>query len=205
LGTLVLTTAIVVLCTALPLTTDWGKEAAFQQQISQMEAFGMQVSDQMYDRMRQGMGAAPYTTGGTVLVAAPLIAVVISALLWAVFNAAMGGDASFKQIFAIVVHAGVISALGAIFTAAINVARGTMASSAANLSVLLPMVDEKSFLGRLLGMMDFFLIWWIFVLAVGLAVLYKRRTQPIAIALFGAYAVIALIVSTVMSRLGGGA
>ena len=30
-------------------------------------------------------------------------------------------------------------------------------------------------------MIDLFLIWQLFVLAIGLAVLYRRRTQPIAI------------------------
>jgi len=52
-------------------------------------------------------------------------------------------------------------------------------------------------------MIDIFVVWWVFVLAVGVAVLYRRRTQPIAIGLFGVYAVIALAVATIMSRLGG--
>jgi hypothetical protein len=65
------------------------------------------------------------------------------------------------------------------------------------------MVDEKSFVGRLLGMADLFVIWWLVVLAIGIAVLYRRRTQPIAIALLGLYAVIALAVATFMSGAGG--
>jgi hypothetical protein len=91
------------------------------------------------------------------------------------------------------------------FTAPINFARGTMSSSAANLGALLPMIDEKTFLGRLLGTVDLFIIWWLFVLAIGLAVLYRRRTQPIAITLFVVYGVIALCIAAVRSRLGGGA
>ena len=38
-------------------------------------------------------------------------------------------------------------------------------------------------------MIDLFLIWWLLVLAIGLAVLYRRKTQPIALALYGVYAV----------------
>jgi hypothetical protein len=34
-------------------------------------------------------------------------------------------------------------------------------------------------------------------------VLYKRRTQPIAMSLFAVYAVIALVGAAIMSRLGG--
>jgi len=52
-------------------------------------------------------------------------------------------------------------------------------------------------------MVDLFLIWWILALAIGLAVLFRRRTQPIAMSLFAVYAVIALGAAAIMSRLGG--
>jgi hypothetical protein len=201
-GMLALTTIALAVLTAAPMMTKAGQEAALETQVSQMEAFGVEVSDEMYARMEQGMGRAPYTTAGGVLGVSPLFAVIIAGILFAVFNAAMGGEASFKQIFTVVVHAGVISVLGQLFTAPINLARGTM-GSATNLGVLLPMVDEKSFAGRLLGMIDLFMIWYVIVLAIGLAVLYRRRTQPIAMTLLGTYAVIALVFAAVMSRMGG--
>ena len=89
----------------------------------------------------------------------------------------MGGEASFKQVLAVVAHAGAVSALSSVFTGPLNYFRGAM-GSATNLGVLLPMIDEKSFVGRLLGMTDLFIIWWLVVLAIGLGVLYRRRTQP---------------------------
>lgn len=199
---LALTTVAIAILTAAPMTTKAGQEAALETQVAQMEAFGVEVNEEMYARMEQGMGRAAYTTAGGVIVMAPLMAVIIAGILFAVFNAAMGGEASFKQVFAVVVHAGVISVLGQLFTAPVNFLRGTM-GSATNLAVLLPMIDEKSFLGRLLGMIDLFVIWYVIVLAIGLAVLYRRRTQPIAMTLLGAYAVIALVVAAVMSRMGG--
>jgi hypothetical protein len=76
--------------------------------------------------------------------------------------------------------------------------------SATNLSVMLPMLEDGSFFARLAGMIDVFIIWWLVVLAIGLAVLYRRRTQPIAVTLFSIYAAIALVASAVMSRMGGG-
>lgn len=202
-GMLATTTLLVALFTVLPMTTEEGKQAALDQQVSQMEAFGMQVGEEQYERMRKGMDVALYTTAGSILVFAPLMALIISGLLFAVFNAAMGGDASFKQVLAVVASAGVISAVGAMFTGPLNYFRGAM-GSATNVGVLLPMVDDKSFVGRLLGMTDLFIIWWLIVLAIGLAVLYRRRTQPVAIALLGVYAVIALCIAAVMSSFGGG-
>ena len=42
------------------------------------------------------------------------------------------------------------------------------------------------------------------MLAIGLAVLYRRKTQPIAITLFGIYAVIAVVHRGVHEQLGHG-
>ena len=56
-----------------------------------------------------------------------------------------------------------------------------------------------------MGMIDVFIIWWLLVNAIGLAVLYKRRTAPIFWSLFGVYIAIALIVAGVTRSLSGGA
>jgi hypothetical protein len=199
LGMLVLVTVVVAICSALPLTTDAGKEAGLRTQVEFMEGMGMQVSDQQYEAMRRQSAIAPYTTAGSTLVVVPLFTLVVAGILFVVFNIA-GGGASFKQLFAVLVHAGVISMLGQLFTGPLNYFRGAV-SSATNLAVLLPMVDPKSFAGRLLAATDLFLIWYIAVLAIGLAVLYKRRTQPIAITLYAIYAVIVLGIAAVMSSL----
>lgn len=203
LGMLALTVAIIAVSAVLPMTTEEGKQAALDQQVSQMESFGRQVDDAQYERMRKGMELAPYFAVGGVLVISPIVVLIMSGILFAVFNAAMGGDASFKQLFAVVVSAGAISATGAAFTGVLNYFRGAV-GGATNLGVLLPMLDEKSFVGRLLGMVDLFIVWWLIALAIGLGVLYRRRTQPIAAGLFACYAVIALVAAAVLSRLGGG-
>ena len=54
---------------------------------------------------------APFVGYGTVigiLCFVPLLYVVVSGILFAIFNAGMGGNATFKQVFAVVVHSGVI-------------------------------------------------------------------------------------------------
>jgi hypothetical protein len=202
LGMLVLTTVITAVCAALPMTTDAGKEAALRSQVEGMESFGMTISDQQYEGMRRQMAMAPYTTGGFIVVIGPIMAVVFSAILFVIFNVALGGEASFKQMFTVYIHAGAIMTLQQLFTGPLNYFRGAV-TGATNLSVLLPMIDPKSFLGRVLAMTDLFIIWYVLVLAIGLAVLYKRRTQPIAITLYAIYAVIVFGVAAVMSRLGG--
>ena len=201
-GMLALTTVIVAIFSALPMTTEAGRQAALDQQVQQMQSFGMTVNDQMYEQMEKRSASMPYTTGISVLIVSPIIGVIIAGILFAIFNAAMGGEASFKQVFAILAHAGAISALSTLFSGVVNYFRGSM-GSVANLGALLPMLAENSFAGRLLGMVDVFLIWYIVVLAIGLGVLYRRRTQPIAISLLGVYAAIAIVVALIKSRVGG--
>ena len=198
LGMLVLVMLIVALGQALPLTTEAGKEAALRTQVEWMESLGMQVSNQAYEAMRSRMSMAPITTPIGVLIFGPVMEIVFAGILFVVFNVAMGGGASFKQMFTVLVHSSVISALQQLFTGPLNYFRGSV-SSATNLAVLLPMIEAKSFLGRVLAGTDLFMIWRLLVLAIGLAVLYKRRTQPIAITMLGIYAVIILGFAAIMS------
>jgi hypothetical protein len=161
------------------------------------------VSEQQYQGMEKMAPFVGYMTMVFFLLVGPVFLAIISGILFAVFNAALGGDASFKQVFTVAVHAGPIGLLGQLFTVPLNYLRGTMSSST-NLGVLAQsMLDDSSFIAKLLSMIDIFIIWQVVVLSIGLAVLYRRRTQPIATSLFVLYAVIAVIVAFV--RRGAGA
>jgi hypothetical protein len=200
-GMLALTTVLAAFFTALPMTTDAGKQAAIDNNIQQIQSFGVQVNDQMVEQMQKGAGRMPYTTGISVLVVAPIIAVILSGILFAIFNAALGGEASFKQVMTVYVHAGAVSTLSAVLSGAVNYFSGRV-GSVTNLGALMPMLPEKSFGAHLLGTVDIFLVWYIIVLAIGLGVLYKRRTQPIAISLLSVYGVIAFVIALLKSRGG---
>jgi hypothetical protein len=144
-----------------------------------------------------------YVTMVSMLIFMPLMVVILAGILYAIFNAALGGTATFKQVLAVVVHAGPIGVLSQLFTVPLNYARGTMTSASSLYVLVQSFVEETSFTGRLLGMIDIFLVWQLIVLSIGLAVLYRRRTQPIATSLFVVYAVIAVVVAFI--RRGAGA
>ena len=200
LGITLITAGIMAVFASLPLTTPEGKQAYIDQSVKAVEQFGFEVNDQMYAGFQKSAERAVITTAISVLVFVPLSSVIAAGILFAIFNAALGGTARFKQLFAVVVHSGVISALGAAFTGLINYMRGSMDSTVANLGAALPMLPEGSFVANFAGMIDVFRIWGVIVTAMGLAVLYRRRTQPIATTLFVIYAVIAIAVAAFMSR-----
>jgi hypothetical protein len=121
----------------------------------------------------------------------PIMWAVIAGLLFLVFGVLSGGRATFKQIYAVVVHSSVISALGTLFLTPLNYVRES-ATSATNLGVFLPFLPDGSFLARVAGMADLLLIWWLINLSIGVGVTYKRKTGGVALVLFGVYAVIAV-------------
>jgi hypothetical protein len=202
LGMLALIILVTIACTGWFQSTTIGRQATLDEATRRIESFGVKLSDQQYQQMEQQILNAPVwrlvlqSTAGVVIVT-PLILLLLAGILFAAF-AVMGGDASFKQLFAVVVHANAITVVQQLFITPLNYARESL-TSATNLAVFFPMLDEGSFPARLLGMIDLFRVWWVMLLAVGLAVLYRRRTRSIALALFSVYAVLALAIATVMA------
>jgi hypothetical protein len=184
------------------LSTDVGKAAMLDQQIKGMESFGMKVDDVMYQRIEQGLDRARYTGPIFQAVFLALAGLIVSGIAFAVFTAIMGGNATFKQVFAIVVHSGVVITLAQIFGFPLAYARETM-SGATNLAVFLPFLDENSFPARFLGSIDLFQLWWLISLSIGLGVLYRRKTGSIATGTIAVYVFIALVIAAIKTAFSG--
>jgi hypothetical protein len=198
LGVLLVTLFLTVGSSVAFFSTDVGKNALLDQQERSMRSMGMQLNDAQYAQMQQRMTSPimPAISAAGQLVLLPIVSVIFAGIILAVFNAIMGGNASFKQAFALVVHSQWLSALATLFMYPIDYAKQSM-SSPTNLAVFLPFLDEGSFVARLLGSIDLFRLWWIVNLAIGLGVLYKRRTGPIATTMLVIYAVIALCIAAI--------
>jgi hypothetical protein len=196
-GVLFVVSLVGGLAQGLPQLTERGRAATLEMQVQQMEQWGFTVDDEMYQQLEQ-RSRSPMSAAFTIVasfVGFPFFAVIMTVLLWGVFNSILGGTATFKHVMAVLVHSLVISTLGAAFAAPIMYARGVMGSSVANVGAFLPMLDETSFLAKFLGMIDLFLVWWLVVLAIGLAALYKRKSGGIATGLFVFYGIIIVAIA----------
>ena len=184
------------------MSTDIGRNALLDQQISQSEAYGRRMNQAQIDQLEKI--SAYYVYGAPViqLVSLSLGGLLIAGIAFAVFNAALGCDATFKQVFAVVAHSGVVLAVLSLFTAPLAYARESL-SSATNLAVFLPFLDESSFAARLLGSIDLIYIWWMLSLAIGLGVLYRKRTGPIATTMLAVYAAIGVIIAAIKTASTG--
>jgi hypothetical protein len=198
--------AVTLLLTAVAwfafLSTPTGQQAYVDQQLQTMEAWGQTITPEAQQALKAQAPFMRWVNAGATVVIGPLIVVVIASVLYGVFAAILGGGATYKQTLAVVVHAGVVSTLGFLGTMALNFSRETM-SSATNLGVFVQMLPEDSFLVRFLGMIDLVWVWYLIVLAIGLGVLYRRKTSTIAMGFFAVYLVVALGIAGVRSALGG--
>jgi Yip1 domain len=202
LGVLAVVIAVLIAATFAFLSTEVGQAASLENQVQQMQAFGGTVNDAQYARMERMAPYSKYFAAVIQLVTLPLFALVVAGIAFAVFNAILGGDATFKHVYAIVAHSGVILIVQALFALPMAYARETM-SSAANLGVFFPFLEENTFAARMLGSIDLFLVWWIVSLSIGLGVLYRRRTGPIATTTLLLYVAIGLIIAAIKTAASG--
>ena len=196
----------IVAGTAL-MATDSGRLAALDAARSQFKSFGINLPPEAEAKMETDLMEMPLWRMGLSasfgqIVAGVLMPLIIAGVFLLVFNIMLGGDATFKQVFATVVHANPVLLVGALFTTPLMYFRGSM-TGVTNLAVFMPMLDESSFLAKLLGSVDLIRVWWVVVLAIGLGVLYKRKTGPIATALFVVYGIIAVIIAAVTAGRAG--
>jgi hypothetical protein len=182
-------------------STDVGRQATLDETLRKSEAFGFKLEGAAYDSVRKSI-MEPSTLrvafSAVTMVVAPLVMwAILAGILFLVF-ASTGGQAAFKQVFAVVVHSSVVSAVGTIIMTPVNYFRESL-SSATNLGVFLPFLPEGNFFARLAGMVDVFVVWWVMVLAIGLAVCYRKKTRNVAAGLFAVYGVIAIAFAAIMA------
>jgi Yip1-like protein len=184
------------------MSTEVGRNAVIDQQITQSEAYGRHLNQQQLDTIERISHYYAYFTPVLQLVSLGFGSLLIAGIAFAIFNALLGGDATFKQAYAVIVHSGVVLAALSLFSTPLAYARQTL-SSATNLGVFVPFLDDASFAARLLGSIDLIYVWWMVSVAIGLGVLYRRRTGPIATTLLAIYVVIGLVIAAIKTAASG--
>lgn len=202
LGAMVAVVVVVGGSNGALLSTARGQQMMLEESIAGMESFGITVSDDMYAQISQGSDFAAYSTAAGAAVGFPVLVLALTAGVWMLGWVVFGAGAQFKVLYAVVTHVGAVSIVQQLFGVPLNYVRGAM-NSPSTLAVFFPMLEEGTFTQRTLGLVDVFVIWQLFVLSTGVAVLYKRRTRPIATTFYLLYAVIAVGGGAGLSRIGG--
>jgi hypothetical protein len=199
----VLSAAFVVTAaaSAIVLNTETGQLALLDQWERQAAAFGHSLTDAEYGSLAE---ASRHGTGYAVLMAlaiGPVLVTALSALFFFTFRAA-SSTVTYRQVLAVVAHAGVILALRQIVAAPVTYVSETL-TSPLTLGLFFRMFDEASPAARFFGIIDLFVVWWVFVLAIGMSVLYRRPARRLAGVFVGAYVTLAIVLTAAMAATGG--
>ena len=191
------------------LLTRVGRLAALDQAVRQLESLGATITDRRYAELRHLQVYRPLISAVTIIVGWPMMWMFAAFIFRAIgdrFHARVPGAGerrvTFAQSLTVVVHASSVLAVRAVVAAPVNYARESLGGST-SLGVLLPVFGETTFAARLFGAVDLFLVWWVVLIAMGLSILYRTRTLPIARWLLGAYAAGAAALALTQALRGG--
>lgn len=202
LDVLLLATMAGFLANAALFQTEIGKLALLDQWERTAIAFSGSVGPEQYAQLQSMTEQGAAYAFITALASGPLLVFGLSIVLLGVLRALLNTPARFTQVLGIVSHAGVILALRQVVAAPIAYASESLASPT-SLVRFAGIIDESSPVARFLGVIDLFVVWWIVVLAVGIAALAHRRVRPVALAFTGAYVVLAVLLAITMALTGG--
>ena len=184
------------------LLTDVGRLAALDQQVRQLESFGVRVTDDTYADLREWAPYRPALSGAIILIGWPLLWASAAAMAKAIGERIFRRGVEYSQVLAVVVHASAVLALRSVVAAPVNYARESL-GGATSLTAVLPSFSESAFPARLLGAVDIFVLWWMALVAIGLGMLYGARALPIARWLLGVYAGGAALLAVTQGVRGG--
>lgn len=121
------------------------------------------------------------------IVVTPIIYLILGGVFIFVGNVILGGEAKFKTAFSVLCWSGVITLLSSLVTIPLMLARGDMVSPTS--LAFLAGDDKESPLFFLFSQIDLFYIWWLTIVGVGFAAVYKLANQKGIITVFACWAV----------------
>jgi hypothetical protein len=126
----------------------------------------------------------------------------ISAVLYFVFNVLLGGGSSFKRVLSVFSYSSLIAIPQAIVKIPLTFAKQT-ADIQTSLAIFLSPDSKDTFLYRVLSGFDIFTLWQVILIALGLAVMYKytmKKTFNVVLILW----ILLIVVGAGVSGLFGG-
>jgi hypothetical protein len=132
------------------------------------------------------------------IIGPPIMLAIVSGVFLFVGNVILGGKTSFKKVLSVTAWSWLIFSLAGLVMLPLVLSQETMQISF-SLATFMSEESKNTFLYLFLKKVEIFTIWWIAIYSIGLGVIYKAKTQKMAIAV----GVVYLIYAVVGSALGG--
>jgi hypothetical protein len=185
-----------------------GMERIVRMSIEQSGRASSMSPDQMDQAVRQGAkyGAIFAHIGGVVV--PPIALLIVAALGLLIVNLILGAQAKFKTVFSLICYANLVTLLGALMAVAVILFGdpdhfNTQNPMPANVGFFLNPREVSKPLYSLATSADIFTIWFLILIAIGLAEGTGRKVKPFSIFLvYAGFWVIWILVKMGLSMLG---
>lgn len=169
-----------------------------QQRILQREDIPDEQKDVILERMEGALGPSRYLLGGigTIVWYAILGGVI---MFFGAF--VLGGQATYKETLAVVLYANLVSIVESVLKIPLMLQAGSMRVET-GLALLLPGSLDGTLIYRFFHGLDFFTMWKVFLVALGVALVYKVEEKKARIVLFGAWVLVVFLMAWLLP--GGG-
>ena len=161
------------------------------------------LSEEQIEQAQQlSQGPLPVIFGGIGGAAVIVIILLVFALLLNLFIPAMGGQKGYAMVFAVVCYSALVLVPGAILKV-ILVAVTQSPFVATSLALFAPGIEKTSFLWRFLNSFDFFVIWEMILVAMGITITRDIKKTGAYILVFAIWFV-SIFIGIGLQSLGGG-
>jgi len=185
------------------LSTNVGRQALVDERVRVVEALGGRVDDAAYAAWQADPPVLMFLTSGGRLQLMPPVTLAVALGLMAL-GAAGGHRIRIGVALAVAVHASVALCVQQIVSTPLHYVRESL-TSPTTLAGLMSGLEAGSWPARWLGSIDLFGLWWIWLLALGLAAATDTPARRHLVGLLGVYLGTAALVATVFAVMGSGA
>lgn len=175
-----------------------GRQALVDERVRMVEVVGGTVDDPTYAALQARPPYWIYLASGGRALLFPAVTLAVAAAL----HVWVGRRRGFIGSLSVAVHANVALVAQQLVATPLHLLRESL-TSPFNLAALLPFFDEGSLPARVFGTIELFGLWWVWLLAIGCAVLTDRRPREFVLPLGGVYVGVAAIIAGLVVLTGG--
>jgi hypothetical protein len=164
---------------------------------SMLDSVGPDASADQIAAVENMAGFARIIQIGSTVIVGPLFMAFIAGLLMLVYSVIMGGTGTFAQMFSVVTHASIISAVGGLLGSLVIMATADV-DRQLTLRLLAPGTADDSFIAIFLNGMNIFVLWAFVAMGIGVSRVYPKVSAGSAIGLIlGSYVAVVAIIAAI--------